>query len=138
MDKIITIPILVSLYFIIVSFFIIKVEMSHKLKLFILVGVNLMGFFIWTAIPRFMGYATIENLPNEWVLVWSESNKPDYIEILLEPYNPLEGKDDLIYKIDYIERRFYRIPYDEQLDQALSDKKDIASKGVKVVFKKQI
>lgn len=139
MSKIIAIPLLVSIFFIIISLIIVNVQMKTFPKLFIMIGMSLIGFIIWNVWPSFMGYATLEELPDEWVLIWFNIVKPNYIEILMEPYDPSKEKRGILsYKKDYMEKRFYRCAYDEQLDNGLSDNAEKAAKGVKIVFRKTV
>lgn len=138
MEKITALPIIISILFLIISFFLVSIKINNLVKLLSIISLNLLGFFVWFIIPFYLGYATVDRLPDKWVLIWANVNKPYYIEVLVEPYNPFDNKNNLFsYKTDYLEKRFYRCKYDEQFAKDLEDNMEKAQNGVKVVFSRK-
>lgn len=138
MDKIIALPIIISILFLSVSFFLVSIKLNNWIKFFSILTLNLLGFFIWFIIPQYMGFATVVSLPDKWVLVWANINKPYYIEILIEPYDSFDNKSNILsYRTDNLEKRFYRCEYNEEFDKALSENIEKVQNGIKVVFSRE-
>jgi hypothetical protein len=140
MDKFITIPILLSTFFIVTATYVVlSNKINDWVKVFYIIFASAIGFVVWNAIPSHMGYATIERLPDKWVLVWGAVDEQGgKIEILVEPYDPAkEKKGFLFYKTDFIEKRLYRCKYEKNLGDGIEQNLEKAAKGIKVVFSRK-
>jgi len=138
MEKIIAIPISISVLLVFASYFVVNSSHHNFLKFLVILLFSWVGFGIWDAMPSYFGYATVQLLPDEFVVVWANVSKENNrIEILTEPYNPIDKKEGILdYRVGFIEKRFYRMSYNEGLGKTLEEQSEKIQRGIKVVLKK--
>jgi hypothetical protein len=139
MENIITIPIFTSLFLAILTLVIVtSSNCSFGGKVMFILFSTVFSFGIWVALPSYMGFATIEELPDTFVLVWASGDAGnDRIEVLMEPYQPEDEKGILQYQAGYLEKRFYRVKFNQKFNDSLEESMQKVNKGARVVYKRK-
>jgi hypothetical protein len=138
MENIIAIPMFISFLLAFLMLIIIRTNLSFSNKFWFIVASFLFPFIIWSEIPSYMGYATIKELPDTFVLVWASGDAGnDRIEVLMEPYQPEDEKGILQYQAGYLEKRFYRVKFNQKFNDSLEESMQKVNKGARVVYKRK-